>query len=210
MSIDLYNHLTVFGSFYATKHKMEDTKNFVEWTEENYNYVKYNPRKNINREGLSITSLDGKLSGIPDLDSLLEYNSENNTMYREKDFRTPTPVYYWQSLKNLLDPIKDDIFRSHILKINSGGYFPPHRDFYGMRVDCFRIIIPLINCDPPHFTFLLEDKILSWTEGHMYFLDTAKMHYLFNTNSNPAYMIVLNVDLNKHSIDYIIENIRYQ
>ncbi|MBX3032387.1 MAG: hypothetical protein KF865_00555 [Bdellovibrionaceae bacterium] len=34
----------------------------------------YNPRKNIARQGLSLTSLDGGLGGIPDLDSLMEYN----------------------------------------------------------------------------------------------------------------------------------------
>ena len=32
-------------------------------------------------------------SGIPDLDSLGEYNKENNTEYTERDFATPTPVY---------------------------------------------------------------------------------------------------------------------
>ena len=41
-------------------------------------WVQYNPRKNIPREGLSITSLDGGFSGIPDLDSLKEYNEQHN------------------------------------------------------------------------------------------------------------------------------------
>lgn len=210
MEINLYNHLTIFGSFYATKHKMHDTEDFVNWTEKNFDYVRYNPRKDINRYGLSITSLDGGLSGVPDLDSLLEYNFQHGTKYREKDFREPTPVYFWPSLKAILDPIQKHIFRSHILRIDIGGFFPPHRDFYGRRVDSFRIIIPLLNCNPPNFTFLHEDKILNWQEGHMYFVDTAKLHYLFNTNRNPAYMIVLNVDLHEEAIDYVTEAIRYQ
>ena len=38
----------------------------------------YNTRKPNNRWGLSVTSLDGGLSGIPDLDSLSEYNKKYN------------------------------------------------------------------------------------------------------------------------------------
>lgn len=210
MSIELYNYLTLFGSSYETKHFMEDPKQFIEWTEENFEYVRYNPRKNISRDGLSITSLDGGLSGIPDLDSLLEYNFANNTKYRERDFSVKTPVYNYPSLKNILDPIGDHIFRSHILKLNNAGYFPPHRDFYGMRVDSFRLIIPLVNCDPPLFTFMHNNEVINWNEGRVYFVDTAKMHYLFNMHSKPAYMIVLNVDLNQDTVNYVVENIRYQ
>ena len=47
-----------------------DAPSFVAWTEENFEYVQYNPRKPINRYGLSVTSLDGGCSCIPDLDSL--------------------------------------------------------------------------------------------------------------------------------------------
>ena len=48
-------------------------------------WVQYNPRKPIARWGASITSLDGGTSGIPDLDSLKEYNKEHGTDYTEKD-----------------------------------------------------------------------------------------------------------------------------
>ena len=41
-------------------------------------WKQYNPRKSIDRQGLSITSLDGGLSGIPDLDSLFVYNQKYN------------------------------------------------------------------------------------------------------------------------------------
>ena len=54
------------------------------------NWVPYNPREKIERYGCSITSLDGNDSGIPDLDSVLEYNFENATTYEEKDFRVQT------------------------------------------------------------------------------------------------------------------------
>jgi hypothetical protein len=210
MKLELYNYLTAYGSCYEIKKYMLDSKKFVNWTEENFSYVRYNPRKEIAREGLSITSLDGGLSGRPDLDSLLEYNIEHNTKYMERDFSVKTPVFEYPSLKAILEPIESHIFRSHVLKLNNAGYFPPHRDFYGMHIDSFRLIIPLMNCSPPLFTFMHEDKVIHWTEGRVYFLDTAKMHYLFNMHPKPVYMVVINVDLNVETVKYVTEDLRYQ
>ena len=208
MSLELYNHLTVYGTVYDTIFELENPKKYVEWTEENFNYVKYNPRKDVNRWGLSLTSLDGEMSGIPDLDSLFEYNKENNTSYVEQDFKTTTPAYDYPDLKELLTPIQPYLFRSHILKIDKGGFFPPHRDFRGMQIDSFRIIIPLYNCSSPNLTFIIDDKIINWNYGSLYFVDTAKMHYLFNASFKPSYMIVLNVELNKNTIEFITNNLR--
>src|SRR5210317_309022 len=79
-----------------------DAKRLMEWIG-TFNWVKYNPRKDVNRWGLSVTSLDGGLSGVPDLDSLLEYNKENGTSYTEKDFDKPTAVLNDQ-ISSLLAP----------------------------------------------------------------------------------------------------------
>lgn len=206
MSIELYTYLTAYGSVYQTRHRMDVPESYVKWTEENFDYVRYNPRKDILRYGLSITSLDGGMTGIPDLDSLLEYNKENNTSYNERDFKVLTPVY--KPLKQVLDPIVDSIFRSHVIKIKPGGYFPPHRDFYGMNFDSFRLIIPLAACNPPTFSFVVDDKLQYWEYGYVYFVDTAKMHYLFNTGILDTYFIVINCGLNEHTVKYVTENIR--
>ena len=87
----LYNYLTVYGSMYETRHQLKNSHDFLSWTEENFEYVKYNPRKDINRYGLSITSLDGGLSGRIDLDSLYEYNKEHNTKITKTTIR-PTAM----------------------------------------------------------------------------------------------------------------------
>ena len=73
----LYQTITQYGDFIRLAFDFNSTA-YIKWTEENFDYVKYNPRKPIARYGLSLTSLDGGLSGIPDLDSLHEYNQENN------------------------------------------------------------------------------------------------------------------------------------
>jgi len=210
MQLDLYNYLTVYGSVLETTHKLKNTDKFVAWTEENFTYVKYNPRKPVNRYGLSLTSLDGGTTGLPDLDSLYEYNQENEIKYTERDFKTKTLVYKYPEITQLLKPIQDDLFRSHIIKLEAGGFFPPHRDFRGMSIDSFRIIIPLQNMKPPAFTFIVDGNIQHWNEGSLYFVDTAKMHYLFNADFDPVYMIVLNVNLNKNTVEFITNNLQHR
>ena len=91
---NLYSTLTQYGAHTELDLRIESSADFIDWTEKNFNYVPYNPRTKIDREGLSITSLHGDIDGVPDLDSLHQYNIENGTNYEEKDFRTLTEVYH--------------------------------------------------------------------------------------------------------------------
>jgi len=208
MKLELYNYLTAYGTVVETQFRLKNPHAYVQWTEENFDYVRYNPRKDVNRWGLSLTSLDGRMNGIPDLDSLSEYNIEHGTKYTERDFVTLTEAYNYTELVELLAPIQKHLFRSHILRINSGGFFPPHRDYRGMNFNSFRIIIPLQGCNPPALTFIVDDKIINWEHGGLYFVDTAKIHYLFNASFEPRYMAVFNVDLNKDTIEFVTKNLR--
>ena len=63
-----YQTLITYGSFYSLDLTM-DAPSFVAWTEENFEYVQYNSRKPINRNGLSVTSLDVGVSGMTEIDS---------------------------------------------------------------------------------------------------------------------------------------------
>lgn len=207
MTAEMYQRLACYGDFYKLKPTFAKPSEFVDYTENNFEYVTYNPRKNIPRKGLSITSLDGKLSGKPDLDSILEYNKKNQTRYNETYFDVPTPVYNFPSVKDCFDPIKDCICRTHILRLDPGGYFPPHRDIIWDQFRSFRLIIPLKNMRPPNLTFILDNNILDWETGGIYFVNTAKLHYVFNTYIEPSYMIVVNMKLNQKSIDFVSQNI---
>jgi hypothetical protein len=198
-----YEHLALLGTYYPINFKLDNAADIVTKSDEKFEYVRYNPRKNINRWGLSLTSLDGGMSGIPDLDSLREYNTENNTLYDEVDFNVPTLAY--EDFKEALDPFAPWLFRTHVLKLNSGGYFPPHRDLNGLR--SFRLIVPLKNCKAPDVNFILEDKILNFEEGIMYFVDTVKMHYIFNASLDPSYWLILNVESTEEAIEKVFLNL---
>ena len=70
-----YNNILSFGDFIPLKITCDVSKLFDEIKE--YKYSKYNPRTDIERYGLSITSLDGELGGI-DLDSFKQYNEDDS------------------------------------------------------------------------------------------------------------------------------------
>jgi hypothetical protein len=190
-----YNSLLSFGDLIPLKLKCDVKKLFDET--EKFVYLKYNPRKDIERYGLSITSLDGSLNGV-DLDSIKEYNKENNTEYDELSFNKFTEVYHTSSeIQKIVEPFKDHIGRSHILSLQEGGYFPPHRDLpvYVEQQNSLRILVPLKGCNPPDMYFMYEDKPLHFEHGRAYFLNTNKSHNLFSFKGSE--MIVLNIKTNE-------------
>tara|TARA_B100000925_G_C21976170_1_gene460233 strand:- start:95 stop:751 length:657 start_codon:yes stop_codon:yes gene_type:complete len=207
-----YLTLTAFGNHFELKQTFNDNRKFIQWTEDNFEYVRYNPRKNVDRWGLSITSLDGGLSGIPDLDSLTEYNYEQGNFntenfIKETDINVPTPIYDYPGIKELCDEWQPYLFRTHIIKLNPGGYFPPHRDHTNSNFESFRLIMPLFNCSYPSVTFISDEKILNWNEGNLYFLDTVKVHYLFNCSPQPSYWLIMNIGTNEETIQKVISSV---
>lgn len=164
----------------------------------------YNPRKSINRYGLSVTSLDGGYSGIPDLDSILEYNKLHGLNLTEKDFQTRTPIVNEiPELRSLLSVFGDDVGRSHFLKLNAGGFFPPHRD-NGSAVpsESLRVVVPLINVGKNSWKWLQEDRLLYLEAGHTYCINTTKEHSVFSFVDNCTILV-----LNLHASPRVVKSI---
>jgi hypothetical protein len=158
-------------------------------------FVQYNPRKNVNRWGSSLTSLDGGVSGVPDLDSLYEYNKLNGTNYREKDFTVKTETY--KKNFQFLDE-KFDLGRSHIIRLGTGGFFPYHRD---LDPETFRLIYTINNCDPNSLVLLLGDKVMPLESKRWYYLNTKMVHSVFSFfGSEFAVFNVINNDKSKNSL----------
>ena len=85
-----YNNLLTFGDVIELRLNCNVSK--LLYNTKQYEWKRYNPRKDIPRYGLSVTSLDGSLNGI-DLDSIAEYNKENGTSYNESSFKTFTDAF---------------------------------------------------------------------------------------------------------------------
>ena len=201
-----YTSLLSFGDFIPLKLKCDVKKLFDEIKQ--FSFSQYNPRKDIKRYGLSITSLDGSINGI-DLDSIKDYNAENKTEYDELSFNKLTDVYYSSNeIQKVVKPFIKHLGRSHILYLPEGGYFPPHRDLpvYYEGQNSLRILIPLKECNPPELYFMYEDKPLYFEHGRAYFLNTNKSHNLFSFNY--SYMIVLNVKTSEEIFKIIGNNLK--
>lgn len=164
------------------------------------NWLQYNPRKNINRWGCSITSLDGGDSGVPDLDSLLEYNRLHGTNYSEKDFNRST-----RHAAPFEDFLKAwPIGRSHYLKFLPGGFFPWHRD--GDQ-HTFRLIYTIKNCSSNHLVWLEDDKVLNLQDRCWYYINTKKKHALFSLNGENV-LAVFNVIYNADTYRLLNANMK--
>jgi hypothetical protein len=206
MSFALFNTFAGFGDLVKfnirlnTKEVINKLRDFEEdWTPHN---PVLQAKHNNNRHALSIINLDGKVGPGPDLDNLWQYNERNNVILKERDFKVHTPVY--DIFAEYLDPIKHLLIRSHILQLRSGGYFPSHRDMKTADIKSFRIFIPLENCNPPTAYVLMEDRILHFEHGHLYFLNTCKQHTIFNSSTMNMTFVVLNVLLNEESTNYFL------
>lgn len=199
----LFDNLTRYGDFYELKYKV-DFKKIEELKLYKNDWVQYNPRKNIERYGLSITSLDGQLSGIPDLDSIREYNNKHGLQLDEPDFNKKTEL--WPLVSDCLEPFEKHLGRTHFIRMPRGGHFPPHRDQYSRNFSTFRLFIPLHSCNPPLSYFILEDKILRFNHGQAYFINTCKEHTIFTMNEESLF-IVANIITNEESIDTVLQNL---
>lgn len=162
----------------------------------------YNPSKpGYQRWGLSVTSLDGGLSGEPDLYSLKEYNSTKGTEYCENDFTTPTPVYHGSiTLRNALDPF-GKLGRTHFLKLGRGGFFPPHRDNALIDPECFRLFINL-NYNQDAYSFVINGQQRLFEAGHLYLVNTSLAHSLFSFHEF-TYFVVVNVPLTRDHVERV-------
>lgn len=143
----------------------------------------YNPQKHFNRFGVSLTSLDGSDSGTPDLDSLLEHNQQHGTNFKEADFRQPTT---WG--KKIIGDFSErfDCGRSHILRLDQGGFFPYHRD---SDRETFRIIYTIQNCSPHEMSWVLERKVLELQDRRWYYVNTKIKHALFSFVDGVAFVV---------------------
>jgi len=196
-----YERLLSYGNVIQLKMRVDVGK--LKGEISSFDFDHYNPNKpNIPRYGLSITSLDGEINGV-DLDSL--YNTDG---LDEMSFRTFTDVYYAsEQIRSVIEPFKDYLGRSHLLKFGKGGFFPPHRDDRGSREQkTVRIICPIFKCKPPTSYLILDDKIQYLQEGGVYFMNT-NLEHSFISYGGEALMMILNVEACEGSYKAIFDNL---
>ena len=177
----------------------------------NDSWKPYNTKKPNNRWGLSITSIDGELSGIPDLDSLYEYNLKHNTDIKNHDIKEFTEVYKnSKTLQKVIEPWKPWLGRCHFLKLNKGGFFPEHYDINKLdfSYEDTRLIAFVNNNEKNTMKFLYEDTLMNVKEGSLYWFNASKRHSVFSMVDD-CIMIVFCLKFDETLFKTIIEQYKF-
>lgn len=205
----MINSLYQFGDQVKLRTKLNAKKMLEELEPFKEKWSQYNQSKPyIQREGLCVLNEKGKCGPGPALDSIPEYNKRNGTNIKEHDFNIPTELYNSSlQLQQLLVDFLPYCCRTHFLKLKPGGYFPTHRDHLYGNQTIVRLIVPIINCNPPNMRFLIEDKTLHWDHGHMYMINTTKEHSLFNMWPDDSIWLVINMITTEESKNIVIDNL---
>ena len=200
------SRLCSLGEFYPLRIFFDDIILNKELELEKDKWIIYNKSMpECNRYGLSLFSLDGKTSGEIDLNSIKEYNKKNQTNYTELSFRTPT--HYWKKLSAISTPLKKierNLGRSHLIKLDKNGFFPGHRD---LDMNTFRLIA-FFNARPDNLNFYIDDKKIHFMPYQLYFFNARRKHSLFSLK-NYIILLVLNIELNKDSVEFVCNNLLF-
>lgn len=200
---NIYRSLTDLGDQFSLNISFDRRKLGLYLEEKKEDFHPYNPNKpGYGRYGLSLTSLDGSCDG-KDLTSLKELYHDTGVVYHESSFKTPTKhLNDFLEVFPQLESLRPHLGRSHILRFDKGGFFPPHRDLG----DSFRII-SYLNTDPETIYTTLEDKVIQLQQNRLYFLNTKKTHAVYSFKEN-THLLIINGLLNEASYSWVKDNLR--
>ena len=201
--LQLYSQLFLYGDIVPLKFKINPDHIEEELNYFHSHWVPYNIEKgDRGREGLSVTSLDGKMSGYPDMQSLYQYGKDTGNKLSENDFKELTEVYEKVPLiRELLDYFKEHLGRSRFVRFKAGGHFPPHRDhsLHFQMPDYFRLFVPLSHSGEDKLFFIYDNKIMHYEPGRVYLFNALKTHTVFSVVDN-ALTLAISLRLTQSAI----------
>lgn len=206
----LYQQLFLYGDFVPLKFKVdlytfsEEIKSFES------NWVIYNKHKgDTGRLGLSLTSLDGGMSGEPDLQSIYEFSKRTGQLISENEFNKPTEAYKGLGcLHQLTNSFEGGLGRCRVVKFKAGGFFAPHRDgsVQFQVPDYFRVFVPLTNTGNELLYFMYEDKKIPYEPGRAYLFNALKTHSVFSF-TDEAHTFAMSLVLNQENVANAIQHL---
>ena len=145
-------------------------------------WKKYNPKKPNNRYGLSVTSIDGGLHGIPDLTSLRDWEIQTGELIHNHDLNVPTDVYKnCPTLQAILEPWKPWLGRCHFLRMDRGSFFPEHFDINKEDYSYDEVrFIGFVKCNEYDFKWIYDDRVIKGNQGTLWYFNGNKRHSVFS------------------------------
>jgi hypothetical protein len=204
----LWNSLINLGNFVKTKWHFDPASVEQQLKQFDNNWCPYNAKKDTvnNRWGLPVTSHTGDVMDNYHLNSFGYMQQYHDIEMKEENFTTPTAVYHAiPEVKKLVDVFSPDIGRVHFLRIDKGGFFPPHRDFQGVSPEYFRLLTVFGRCSPENYVQMVDGCPLYPEAGWTYFMNTQLDHSVFSFSNN-LYALILTVKLNERTQRLIMSN----
>lgn len=181
---------------------LEELKPFEnDWKRYNYNEKKLN-----NRWGLSVTSIDGGLHGVPDLTSLRDWELQTGKVVHNHDLNVPTPVWgECPTLIKLLEPWKPWLGRCHFLRMDRGSYFPEHFDINKEDYSYDEVrFVGFVKCNDYDFKWIYDDKVIKGNSGSLWYFNGNKRHSVFSF-SDGIILLVMCLKFDKDLFQKMLE-----
>lgn len=204
----LWNSLCNLGDMNKMKLHFDGYKVLSQLEQYKDNWCPYNVKKDKvnNRWGLPLTSHSGDVMDNYHLNSFGYMQRYHDIELKEENFTTPTPVLdSVPDVKNIVDIFSPDIGRVHFLRVDQGGYFPPHRDFPGPDPEYVRLLAVFGNCKPENFAHILDGKLIYPDPGYLYFVNFQLDHSVFSF-SDGLHALILTIRLNQRTHDLIMKH----
>ena len=169
-------------------------------------WKKYNPKKPNNRYGLSVTSIDGGLHGIPDLTSLRDWEIQTGELIHNHDLNVPTDVYKnCPTLQAILEPWKPWLGRCHFLRMDRGSFFPEHFDINKEDYSYDEVrFIGFVKCNEYDFKWIYDDKVIKGNQGTLWYFNGNKRHSVFSFKDG-IILLVMCLKFDKHLFQKILD-----
>lgn len=154
-------------------------------------WVPYLRREGVtnDREGLLLVGAEG--DSVGDSLSMPEVRQRLGERVNEIDLKYPTEAFH--NLTSLHPILKafDTLGRTMLVKLNKGGWFPPHRDTPFLSRDCFRIVGFLSrNCGHGGFMWEHDYRPVQIEPMRCYYADTRKTHRTAAYDDNIIHLVI--------------------
>ena len=204
----LWNSLCNMGDMVKLKLKVDGHSLVQQLEKFEDNWCPYNQNKDThnNRWGLPVTSHTGDVAENWHLNSFGHMQRYHDVKMKEEDFTTPTEVYKAiPQLASLVDIFAPDLGRVHLLRVDAGGFFPPHRDYPGAGPEYFRLLCTFGKAQPENYAHILDKQLIYPDPEYVHFINFQKEHSVFSYTDG-LHSLILTVKLNQRTHDLIIKH----
>lgn len=171
-------------------------------------WIPYLHREGVmnDREGLNLVGLPG--DSPTDSLSMPEAMRRTGRNLSELDFDTPTQLYHdLPSLHPILN-VFPKLGRCSLVKVNTGGWFPGHRDGVLLQRKTFRIVVFLTNTSHVSYEWEHDYSIRQIDEGRAYYIDTRKQHRTHSYTEDSIHL-VMNIPKDYENVLRVLNHLQH-